>query len=406
MSASTQSLLQISKRAGSMPASPIRRLAPYAEMAAARGTKVFQLNIGQPDLPTPPLFYEAIAKAQPRTLEYSHSAGLKSYREKLARYYHKYSPGVEAEDVLITGSGSEALRFAFNTCLDPGDEVIFIEPGYANYISLALETGIRLKALTTYVEEDFALPPPEAFREAVTPYTRAILICNPANPTGKLYSPEEMQELKHVALANNLFLISDEVYSEFCYDGCRYVSALELSGAEEHVVVVDSISKRFSACGARIGSLVSRNRHVVGAALKFGQARLSPPTLGQIGAQALLDLGDEYYEEIRVEYVKRRDYVLERLNAMPGVVTPRVSGAFYVMPRLPVDDADDFCQWLLESFSHKGQTVMLAPAAGFYLTEGEGRDQVRIAYVLEENDLAAAMDCLAEALKIYPGRAV
>lgn len=404
MNAPTQSLLQVSKRASSMPASPIRRLAPYAEIAQARGTKVFQLNIGQPDLPTPPLFYEAIAKAQPYTLEYTHSAGLKSYREKLARYYHKFSAGVAAEDVLVTASGSEALRFAFNTLLDPGDEVLFIEPGYANYISLGLETGIRLRALTTYVEEDFALPPPEAFRDAITPYTRAILICNPANPTGKLYSPEEMQELKRVALANNLFLISDEVYSEFCYDGAPFVSALDLSGAEEHVVVVDSISKRFSACGARIGSLVSRNRRVIEAALKYGQARLSPPTLGQIGAQALLDLDDAYYDEIRAEYMKRRDFVLEKLSEMPGVVVPKVSGAFYVMPRLPIDDADNFCQWLLESFSRDGKTVMLAPAGGFYLTEGEGRDQARIAYVLEEAELADAMACLAEALQIYPGR--
>lgn len=400
----TLSSVHVSQRAQQMPASPIRKLVPFQEQAVVRGVKVFHLNIGQPDVPTPPVFFEAIERAAVRVLDYTHSAGLRQFREKLAAYFSGFSPGITADHVLTTNSGSEAIRFAIMTCLDEGDEMLVIEPTYANYKSFAIEARVTLKPLTSRVEEDFALPSVEAIEAAVGPRTRALLLCNPSNPTGKLYSPEELEAIRQIVARHGLFLISDEVYAEFVYDGLSFTSALALHGIEDQVLVIDSLSKRYSACGSRIGALVSRNREVMAAALKFAQARLSPPTLGQIGGMALLDLPNSYYAEVREEYVRRRDFVMNALRRMDGVVVPQVSGAFYVMPKLPIDDSDAFCQWLLESFSHEGRTVMLAPATGFYVTEGLGKQEVRLAYVLEIDELAQALECLDAALKAYPGR--
>jgi aspartate aminotransferase len=350
------------------------------------------------------VFFEAIERANLKGLDYTHSAGTRSFREKLAAYYRRMAPGLTADDVLTTTSGSEAIRFAMMTCLDPGDEVLVIEPTYANYKSFALEAGATLRALTSRVEDDFALPPVAELAAAVGPRTRALLLCNPSNPTGKLYSPDELEAIRQLVQQHGLYLFSDEAYGEFVYDGLPYTSALALAGIEDQVLVIDTLSKRYSACGSRIGALITRNRTVWGAALKFAQARLSPPTLGQIGGEALLELPDSYYAEVRAEYARRRDFVLDALRRMPGVVVPQVSGAFYVMPKLPIDDSDRFCQWLLESFDHQGRTVMLAPATGFYITEGLGKQEVRLAYVLDIDDLAQAMDCLAAALEVYPGR--
>lgn len=396
--------LAVSERGMNLPASPIRRLVPFQEQAKARGIKVYHLNIGQPDIPTPPQFFEAIQRANIKVLDYTHSAGYHSYREKLAGYYGKFTANLSPEHILVTTSGSEALRFAFMTCLDPGDEVIVIEPCYANYMSFAVEAGVRLVAVTSFVEDDFALPPISEIKARISDKTKAILLCNPSNPTGKLYAPEELAELSKIIKEYNLFLISDEVYAEFVYDGMKFQSAMALEGLEEHVIIADSISKRYSACGARIGTFISRNAQVLATAMKFAQARLSPPTLGQIGAEALTDLPESYYDTVRAEYKKRRDFVIESLRKMDGVTCPNVSGAFYVMPRLPIDDADNFCRWLLESFDYQGSTVMLAPATGFYVSPNAGKNEVRIAYVLETEALQKAMQCLEEALKVYPNR--
>jgi aspartate aminotransferase len=390
-----------------MPASPIRRLVPFAEKAKKeRGILIYHLNIGQPDLVTPPEFWEAIGQANIKVLEYSHSAGLESYRRKLVTYYARFGAQLEHNDILVTTGGSEAIRFAFGACLDPGDEVIVPEPFYANYFGFAIESGVILRPITTDVAQNYALNAAEEFKKLITPRTKALLICNPSNPTGKLYTEAEIKALAEIALAHDLYLIADEVYKEFCYDGFSFTSVLSLAELAQNAIVIDSVSKRYSACGARIGCLVTKNKGVIETALKYAQARLSPPTLGQIGAEALVDLPDTYYTNIVEEYTKRRDVVLEALGQMPGVICPKVSGAFYVMPQLPIEDSDDFCRWLLESFSYEGETVMLAPGTGFYATPGLGKGQVRISYVLEVEKLQKAMFILARALEAYPRKKI
>ena len=384
-----------------MPASPIRKLVPYAEQASASGMKIYHLNIGQPDIPTPVEMLDAVRNIDFKVLEYSHSAGNESYRRKLATYYRHNGIEVELNDLIVTTGGSEAITFGMMSCLDEEDEIIIPEPMYANYIGFATAGNIKVKPIPTYIESGFALPPIEDFEKAITPKTKAILICNPNNPTGYLYSKEELNVLREICLKHDLFLFVDEVYREFLYGTNTFFSALNLDGMEQHVVVFDSISKRFSACGARIGALVTRNQDVLNTALKFGQARLSPPSLGQIAGEDLFDLGKEYYDSIIAEYQKRRDVMVDLLNQIPGVSCPNPGGAFYAVASLPVKDTDAFCQWMLEEFSYEGATVMMAPASGFYSTTGSGKNQVRIAYVLNTDDLAAAIKCLAEGLKVY-----
>lgn len=394
----------ISLRGTQMPASPIRKLVPYAENAKKKGIKVYHLNIGQPDIETPTQMLDAIQNANIKVLEYSHSAGNESYRKKLTQYYKKFDINLSTEDIMVTTGGSEAIRFAFSTCLNPGDEIIIPEPFYANYNGFAVEAGIKVVPVTSYIDNGFALPPASAFEALITPKTKAIMICNPGNPTGKLYSLQELEALKDIVLKHDLYLMSDEVYKEFCYDGNSFASVFHLKGIEQQAIVMDSISKRYSACGARIGCLISKNQEVMNTALKFAQARLSPPTFEQIGAEAALDTPDSYFETVSQEYTERRDLVVNALNKIPGVLCPNPGGAFYAVVRLPIDDSDIFCQWLLESFSHKNATVMLAPATGFYATPGLGKNEIRLAYVLCKEDLSAAMECLEEALKVYPGR--
>ena len=383
-----------------MPPSPIRKLVPFAEAAKKKGFKVFHLNIGQPDIETPKLMIDAVRNADFKVLEYSHSAGNESYRRKLVDYYHKVGIEVNHNQIIVTTGGSEAILFGFMACMDPGDEVIIPEPFYANYNGFAVSAGVVVKPITSRIEDGFALPPISAFEEAITPKTRAIMVCNPNNPTGYLYSREEMEVLKEIVLKHDLFLFADEAYREFCYTG-EHFSAMRLEGAENHVVLMDTISKRYSACGARIGAFVTRNQDLLDATMKFAQARLSPPGLAQIAAEAAIDLPADYFEGTRAEYQKRRDTLVNRLNAIPGVFCPNPGGAFYAIARLPIDDADKFCQWLLESFSWNNQTVMLAPATGFYGTEGLGKNEVRLAYVLNTTDINAAMDCLEKALEEY-----
>lgn len=393
-------MIQVSQRGQTMPPSPIRKLVPFAEAAKKKGTKVYHLNIGQPDIETPAPILNAVRTADIRVLEYSHSAGNESYRRKLTEYYKKVGITVDANEILITTGGSEAIIMAFMSCLDPGDEVIIPEPFYANYNGFAVMAGVNVIPITSSIETGFALPPVSAFEKVITSRTKAILICNPNNPTGYLYSRTEMEALKDICLKHNLYLFSDEAYREFCYSG-EYISALHLEGLEQHVVLMDTISKRYSACGARIGALVTKNKDVYTAVLKFAQARLSPPGLAQIMGEAAVDLPDDYFDAPKAEYQARRDLMVKRLNAMEGVFCPNPGGAFYAIARLPIDDADHFCQWLLESFSHNGQTVMLAPATGFYSSPGLGKNEVRLAYVLNLKDINAAMDCLEEALKVY-----
>ena len=395
-------MLQISTRGEAMPASPIRKLVPYAEAAKRNGVHVYHLNIGQPDVETPPAILDAVRNADIRVLEYSHSAGNESYRRKLVEYYKKVGIDVTSDEIIITTGGSEAIQFGFFTCLNPGDEVIIPEPFYANYNGFAVAAGVNVVPITSHIETGFALPPIADFEKVITPKTKAIVICNPNNPTGYLYSREEMEALKTICLKHNLFLFSDEAYREFCYDGA-YISALHLEGMEEHVVLMDTVSKRYSACGARIGAFVTKNKSVYTTAMKFAQARLSPPGLAQIMGEAAVDLPDSYFDEPKREYQSRRDLLVRRLNAMEGVFCPNPGGAFYAIARLPIDNADTFCQWLLESFEHEGTTVMLAPATGFYGTAGLGKNEVRLAYVLNQSDLSRAMDCLEAALKVYPG---
>ena len=396
-------MLSISTRGQEMPPSPIRKLVPYAEAAKKKGIKVYHLNIGQPDIETPPAILDAVRKADIPVLEYSHSAGNESYRRKLVGYYKKVGIDVSYDQILITTGGSEAIMFGFFACLNPGDEVIIPEPFYANYNGFACAAGVKVIPITSRIETGFALPPISDFEKVITARTKAIIICSPNNPTGYLYSLAEMEALKNICLKHDLYLFSDEAYREFCYDG-DYVSALHLKGMDQHVVLMDTISKRYSACGARLGALVTKNKQVYDSAMKFAQARLSPPGLAQIMGEAAIDLPDNYFEGPKAEYQARRDLLIKRLNDMPGVFCPNPGGAFYAIARLPIDDADKFCQWLLESFSYNGETVMLAPATGFYGTLGLGKNEVRLAYVLNLKSLNAAMDCLEEAIKVYPGK--
>lgn len=393
----------ISQRGADMPASPIRKLVPFAETAKREGVKVYHLNIGQPDIETPPAIMEAVRKADIKVLEYSHSAGNESYRIKLVDYYRGVGIDVTHHEIMITTGGSEAIQFGFLACLNPGDEVIIPEPFYANYNGFACAAGVTVVPITSTLESGFALPSLSELEKKITAKTKAIVICNPNNPTGYLYSRAELEALRDLCLKYDLYLFSDEAYREFCYGG-EFVSALQLPGLEQHVVVMDTISKRYSACGARIGALVTRNRDVYQTALKFAQARLSPPGLAQILGEAAVNLPAHFFDEPKAEYKRRRDLLVNRLNAMSGVFCPNPGGAFYAMARLPIDDSDRFCQWLLESFRLEKQTVMLAPATGFYGTPGLGKNEVRLAYVLNLKDLGSAMDCLEKALLEYPGR--
>lgn len=396
-------MLKPSQRGEMMPPSPIRKLVPFAEKAKAQGIKVHHLNIGQPDIETPPAIMDAVKNADIKVLAYSHSAGNESYRKKLVQYYQKNGIAVTPEEIIITAGGSEAIVFGMMACLDAGDEIIIPEPFYANYNGFAVMSGVKIIPVTSSIENGFALPPISEFEKLITPKTRAILICNPNNPTGYLYSQEEMEQLEDICLRNQLFLFSDEAYREFCYEG-TYTSALHLEKIQEQVILMDTISKRYSACGARIGAFVTKNKEVYSAALKLAQARLSPPGLAQLLGEAAVDLPDDYFNEPKAAYLSRRNLLVKRLNQMDGVFCPTPGGAFYVIAKLPIDDGDRFCQWLLESFSYKGQTVMLAPASGFYETKGLGKNEVRLAYVINNEDIDAAMDCLEEALKVYPGK--
>ena len=395
-------MLQISKRGIEMPASPIRKLVPFAEAAKKRGTKVYHLNIGQPDIETPKMVLDAVRHSDFKVLEYSHSAGNESYRKKLVGYYKSVGIDVNEKQIIITTGGSEAILFGFMACLDAGDEVIIPEPFYANYNGFAVEAGVTVVPITSYIENGFALPPIEDIEAKITPRTKAIVICNPNNPTGYLYSAAEMEQLKNIILKHNLYLFSDEAYREFCYEGTQ-ISALHLTGVDDHVVIMDTISKRYSACGGRIGAFITKNQALLDATMKFAQARLSPPSFAQIAGEAAIDLPANYFDDTKAEYKSRRDLIVTRLNAMEGVFCPNPGGAFYAMAKLPIDDADKFCQWLLEDFAFENQTVMLAPATGFYGTPGLGKQEVRLAYVLNLEDINKAMDCLEAALKVYPG---
>jgi aspartate aminotransferase len=395
-------MLQISKRGIEMPASPIRKLVPFAEAAKKRGTKVYHLNIGQPDIETPKMVLDAVRHSDFKVLEYSHSAGNESYRKKLVGYYKSVGIDVNEKQIIITTGGSEAILFGFMACLDAGDEVIIPEPFYANYNGFAVEAGVSVVPITSHIENGFALPPIEAIEAKITPRTKAIVICNPNNPTGYLYSAAEMEQLKKIILKHNLYLFSDEAYREFCYEGTQ-ISALHLTGVDEHVVIMDTISKRYSACGGRIGAFITKNQALLDATMKFAQARLSPPSFAQIAGEAAIDLPANYFDDTKAEYKSRRDLIVTRLNAMEGVFCPNPGGAFYAMAKLPIDDADKFCQWLLEEFAFENQTVMLAPATGFYGTPGLGKQEVRLAYVLNLEDINKSMDCLEAALKVYPG---
>ncbi len=387
-----------------MPASPIRKLAPLSDAAKARGIKVYHLNIGQPDLPTPQAAIDAIRNIDRRVLEYSPSAGFRSYREKLTRYYEKFNIHLTTDDIIITSGGSEAVLFAFMSCLNPGDEIIVPEPAYANYMAFAISAGAVIRTVTTTIEEGFSLPKVEKFEELINERTKAILICNPNNPTGYLYTRREMNQIRDLVKKYDLFLFSDEVYREFIYTGSPYISACHLEGIENNVVLIDSVSKRYSECGIRIGALITKNEEVRKAVMKFCQARLSPPLIGQIAAEASLDVDDEYMRDNYDEYVERRKCLIDGLNRIPGVYSPIPMGAFYTVARLPVDDADKFCAWCLNEFEYEGETVFMAPASGFYTTPGIGRDEVRIAYVLKKEDLVRALFVLEKALKAYPGR--
>jgi aspartate aminotransferase len=384
-----------------MPPSPIRKLVPYADAAKKRGTKVYHLNIGQPDIETPQAILDAVRHTDMKVLEYSPSPGFESYRKKLVSYYKRNNIDVTPSQIIVTTGGSEAIMFAIMSCLDPGDEIIIPEPFYANYNGFSTSSGVKVVPIPSGIENGFALPAIEEFEKAVTTRTKAIMICNPNNPTGYLYSMDELNVLREICLKHDLFLFSDEAYREFCYDGAMHTSALSLEGLEENAILLDTISKRYSACGGRIGAFVTRNQSVLDAAMKFAQARLSPPTFAQILGEAAVDLPADYFNEVHAEYTSRRDLLVSRLKKMKGVQCPLPGGAFYAMAQLPVQDSEKFCQWLLEEFSHNGTTVMMAPAAGFYATPGKGRNEVRLAYVLNKEDINAAMDCLEVALQQY-----
>ena len=394
----------ISERGVNMPASPIRKLVPLANKAKQRGIKVYHLNIGQPDLPTPEVALEAMRHVDRTVMEYSPSEGIRSFREKLVGYYAKFNIHVDVDDIIITTGGSEAVFFSFMACLDPGDEIIVPEPAYANYMAFAISSGAVIKTIPSTIDEGFALPSLEKFEALITPRTKAILICNPNNPTGYLYT--QMDQIRDIVKKYDLFLFSDEVYREFCYTGAPYISAFHLKGIENNVVLVDSVSKRYSECGIRIGALITKNKQVRENVMKWCQARLSPPLIGQIMAEASLDTPDDYMLEVYNEYVERRKFLIDGLNRIPGCYSPIPMGAFYTVAKLPVDDAEKFCAWCLEEFEYEGQTVMMAPASGFYTTPGLGKNEVRMAYVLKKEDLAKALLVLSKALEAYPGRVI
>jgi aspartate aminotransferase len=392
---------KISEKGINMPASPIRKLVPYADAAKERGIKVYHLNIGQPDISSPQMALDAINNFRGKILEYGHSAGNLSYRKKLSDYYNRLGINICCDDILITTGGSEALIIAMNVCLNPGDEVIVPEPFYTNYNSFALQSGVKIKPIVTTIESGFALPPISEFERLITPSTKAILLCNPNNPTGYLYSREELEQLRDIVAKYDLFLISDEVYREFCYDGLEFHSCMELKGIEDNVILIDSTSKRYSMCGIRVGALITRNKNVAESMLHFCQARLCAPALGQIAAEAALDTPDEYFKEIHEEYQQRRNCLIDGLNKINGVVCPTPKGAFYTIAKLPVDNAENFAKWILDEFEYNNQTVMVAPASGFYQTKNMGTDEVRIAYVLKKTDLINAIECLKYAIEKY-----
>ena len=395
-----------SERGNLMPDSPIRKLVPLADKAKEKGRKVYHLNIGQPDLPTPENAIQAIRNIDRKILEYSPSEGIRSFREKLAAYYHTFNIDVTADDIIITTGGSEAVTFAFLACLDPGDEIIVPEPAYANYTAFAILAGAVIKSIPSKIDEGFALPPVKEFEKLITPRTKGIMICNPNNPTGYLYNRTEMNQIRDLVKKYDLYLFSDEVYREFCYTGAPYISAFHLEGIEQNVVLIDSVSKRYSECGLRIGALITKNLALKKNVMKFCQARLSPPLIGQIAAEASLENNKEYMHDIYDEYVSRRKFLIDGLNRIDGVYSPIPMGAFYTVARIPVDDADKFCAWLLSDFEYENQTIFMAPASGFYTTPGYGKDEVRIAYVLKKEDLAISLKILEEALKVYPGSKV
>lgn len=389
-----------------MPASPIRKLTPFADLAKKNGKKVFHLNIGQPDIETPENMLQAIKNIDFKIWAYTPSQGNASYREKLTTYYNKLDYNISADNILVTTGGSEAITIAMQTCLDPGDEAIIPEPFYANYNGFACMADIVVKPIPSSIENGFALPEISAFEKLIGPKTKAIIICNPNNPTGYLYSRKEMQDLKELCLKHDLYLFSDEAYREFCYDGNEFISPMHLDGLEDHVVVFDTVSKRYSACGARLGCLITKNTAILEAGLKFAQARLSPPAVAQIAAEAAVDTPQSYFDNVISEYTQRRNLLVEGLNNIPGVFCPSPGGAFYVMAKLPIDDADKFCQWILEEFSYENKTVMMAPATGFYSNQELGKQQVRLAYVLNQNDISEALQCIEKGLEAYPGKAI
>ncbi|MDD3740515.1 MAG: pyridoxal phosphate-dependent aminotransferase [Bacteroidales bacterium] len=395
---------QISDKGLAMPSSPIRKLVPYSEAAKSRGVKVYHLNIGQPDIKTPELALNAIKNIKETVIEYSHSAGNVSYRKKLAESYKKFDINVNSEEIIVTNGGSEAITISFMSTLNIGDEVIIPEPFYANYNGFAIQSGVVIKPITSSIANDFALPSIEEFEKIITPKTKGIVICNPNNPTGYLYSKEELFRLAEIVKKYDLYLYSDEVYREFCYDGHTHFSAMNLPGLEQNVIMLDSVSKRYSMCGARVGWLITKNKEVIKTAMKFAQARLCPPSFGQIAAEAAIDTPAEYFKEVYDEYILRRNFMVSELNKIPGVYCPNPKGAFYTVVKLPIDDADRFSQWILEDFEYNKQTVMVAPATGFYNTKGLGKNEVRIAYVLKIDDLRNAIETLKHALEVYPGR--
>lgn len=394
-------MAHLSQRGFEMPASPIRRLAPLANDAIKRGIKVYRLNIGQPDLPTPPQAFEALHNIDRDVLEYSPSDGLPSLRAKLKEYYHRFNIDVDVDDIIVTSGGSEAVLFSFMACLDSGDEIIVPEPAYANYMAFAISAGAKIVSIPSSIDKGFALPPIEEFEKLITPRTKGILICNPNNPTGYLYTIKEMMQIRDLVKKYDLFLFSDEVYREFCYTGAPYVSAFHLPGIEENVVLIDSVSKRYNECGIRIGALITKNKELRANVMKFCQARLSPPLIGQIIAEASVDADREYMLDVYNEYVARRNFLVDGINKIPGCYSPIPMGAFYTVASLPVDDADKFCEWCLKEFSYEGQTIFMAPASGFYTTPGAGRNEVRLAYVLNREELGKALIVLEKALEAY-----